>query len=121
MPLHVRIGNLHRITLFTVLKTLPNDVLLGTAFIEEHILAVLPDVEKIAVRKSTPVAIMKQYDMFANAAFTKQNMQNTHIRTHSETKDDPTLTIKYWNIVRVIKQKLVETQFVTTVMVTTKT
>lgn len=50
---------------FTVLKSVAVDVLLGTTFIDEHILATLADEEKAAVSKSTPITIMEQPNVSA--------------------------------------------------------
>lgn len=75
------------------------DVLLGTVFIDEYILAIIPDAQKVTVRKSTSVAMLKQFGISANALLTKQDRQNANVKTHCKTKDDQISIIKYSNTV----------------------
>lgn len=70
ITLHVRIGNLPTGLVFTVLKNLAIDVLLGLAFVGIHILGILPDDHQVPLRKSTPIAIIKQDEVSANVVFT---------------------------------------------------
>lgn len=58
--LHIRVGNLLTTVLFTAVENLPINVLVGTEYIDKHILAILPDKQKVTVQKSTPVAIVKE-------------------------------------------------------------
>lgn len=59
--------------------------------------------------------------MSASAVFRKENRQNPNTKTLFQTKDDQRLTVKYLNTVQVGKQKLLEPQSVTPMMVRTKT
>lgn len=45
---------------------------LDAALIDEYILAITSDEQKIAVRNSTPVTIVKQHDASANTLFTEK-------------------------------------------------
>lgn len=55
-----------------VIDKLPIDVLLGMTFIDEHILYILPEEQKITVRNSDPFAVIAQGNMPVNEAFTKR-------------------------------------------------
>lgn len=62
--------------LFTVVENLAIDVPHSTAFMDKHIHAILLEKQKVAVWKSTPVVIVKQNDMTANAVLTKRDIFN---------------------------------------------
>lgn len=68
-------------------------VLLGKSFINEHILAMLPDEQKVTVRKSTPVIIVKERNLPAYAVLRKHNIQGANIKTHLVATDDQRSTI----------------------------
>lgn len=59
ITLPVKIGDLRTIVLFTVVQNLAVYVLLDTTIIDEHIHTILPDQQKVPVRKPTPVAVVK--------------------------------------------------------------
>lgn len=69
-------------------------MLLSTAVIDEHIPAFLRGKQMVAVRKLTSVAILKQHEKSANAAFTKHNKQHANIKPHLEAKDRQGSTIE---------------------------
>lgn len=77
-----RIGDLLTVVLLTVVEKLPIDVLLGTAFIDHHILAILLDAQKVTLRNPTPAAIIKQHNESADAVFKEENTRNADIKTH---------------------------------------
>lgn len=58
--------------LFTSVKNLVIDVLLRTAFIDKQTLFIPPDEQKVIAPKSTPVAIVKQHNVSADAVITKK-------------------------------------------------
>lgn len=99
IKIYVTKGDLLTSVLFKVVENLAINVLLRTAFIYEHMVAILPGVRRVAVRKSTPVSILKQCDLSANAGFTKRNEQDESLKTHFETKGNQDLTIKQSNLV----------------------
>lgn len=61
--------------LFTVVEKSVTDVLLGSASINEHVLAARPDEQKVNILESTLVALLKKHDVSANAVFAKENTQ----------------------------------------------
>lgn len=81
---HIGFGDLLTALLCTVSENLAIDVLLDTASIDDHILAILPDEQRIAVRKSNPVYFEKQQDTSANAVSTKHNTEVANIKTYLE-------------------------------------
>lgn len=56
------------------------DVLLGTNFIDKHILAILTEEWKAIVRDSNPVAIIEQGNMPANAVLTTKDTEKVKMR-----------------------------------------
>lgn len=59
-------------------------MILGTAFIEKHIYANLSHENKVAIRKSTPVAVVKQRAVSAHAVCRKKNTPSMDMKTHFE-------------------------------------
>lgn len=84
--LHIRIGDSLTSVLFTVVKTLTIAVLVGTAFTDQHILAVLSDERRVTVRKLITVAIVKQNEIPDNTGSAK-NTQDANIKTHFKGKN----------------------------------
>lgn len=71
VALHLRVGDSLTTALFAFVKKLAIDVLLGVAFINDHIRAIRPDEQKVDVRESAAAAIMKHHDVSATAFFRK--------------------------------------------------
>lgn len=87
ITLHVRTGDLITGVLFTVVENLSIGAHLGTAFNDEHVLAILPNKQKVAVCKSTLVAITKQHNGTANAVYTKNNFEHSNTYTEIKTNE----------------------------------
>lgn len=96
---HDGIGDLLTSVLFSVVNILSIDVLLGTALINKHLLAILPEEQNVTVWKSTPGYIVKQHDLSGDAVLANHNTQDANIKTHLETKKDQRSTIKRSNTV----------------------
>lgn len=72
---HLIVGNKFTITLFPVVDKIAFDVLLGTTFIKEHILAILPDGQNTTFRDLNSAAIIGQENMPANSVLTIQSTE----------------------------------------------
>lgn len=57
-PTLITVSDLPTSPLFTVVENWAIDVLLDASSINEHILAILPDKQKVTVQKYTPVSIV---------------------------------------------------------------
>lgn len=95
-------------------------MLLDTAIIDEQILATLSERHKVTIQNSAPVTIMKQDNVSASTALRKENTQNANVQTHYEMKEDQRFMKRYWEVVRVAKQALLELLSVASVRVITK-
>lgn len=62
------------------------NVLLGTTFIDEHILPILPDKQKVVVQKYATVTIEEQHDVSAYALFIKASTLYEDIKSYFEGK-----------------------------------
>lgn len=105
--------------LFTVVESFAVDVLLGIALINELIFAIIQNIEKVTIRNSTPVAIMKRCNVSVNVLFTKKT-KNHDINTYFKAKENQGSAIKHSSTVRVTMQKLPKSFFVTLITVATK-
>lgn len=95
-------------------------MLLGTALIEEHILAILQEEQKVSVQNSPSIAIVRRQDVFGTEIFTEHNKQDTDIKTLLEATDEQRSTIKHSKTVPVAKQKLLVALSVTSSVVKSK-
>lgn len=67
ITLHIRFERLLITVLFTVVEYLETDVLLDKTFTEKHVLVVILDERKAAVRRTALFTIVKQNELDANA------------------------------------------------------
>lgn len=116
--LHIRTGDLPTIELFIVIEHFANLILIGKAFIDKHILASLPESQKLTVRKPTPATTVKHHYMPAVAVLTKHHQRAD--KNHFKAKSNHESTIKHLNAVSVDKQKFFEPLTVMPVRVTTR-
>lgn len=105
--------------MFTVVWHLAINVLLGTAFIDKHILFIRPNEQKVTLRMSTPLFIVEKHDVPANAVSWKKIRKIWTERLILRLKYNQRSTIKHSNTVRVCRQKFHEHLSVTQVVVTT--
>lgn len=94
ITLRIKIHDLPKTVLLTVVESFAKDLLFGTVSIDEHSLAILSDKQKVSSRESSTVAIVKQHDVFSIAFFTKYNTQCANLKTHLEATDDHRSTIE---------------------------
>lgn len=87
ITLHIWVVDLLTTLSFTVVEKLDFDVLLGTAYIDEHIFANVPDEQMVTVQRLRLVAVIKQYDISSIVVFTKQYTQDANIKPHLEITD----------------------------------
>lgn len=92
--LHINIGDLLTSAQPIVVGNLAIEVLLDTATIDEHKLAIVPDKQKLTVRKSLPVAIVTYHDVSANSVFTKERTQARDEKFHFDAMDAQRSTIE---------------------------
>lgn len=78
ITLSTKIGNLHTSAMLTVVEDFAINVLLGTAFIDEHILALRSDEQKVTAQKITPVSIVSQSEMYTYAVFAEKYAECGH-------------------------------------------
>lgn len=105
ITIHVGAGALSTRVLFSVLETLDINVLLGTALIDEHILAIILDEEKVSVQRWTTFHIVSQYNLSTTFVFRKVITQNANMKNDYKAKEDQRWTIDHSNTVSVSKQK----------------
>lgn len=98
ITLHVKIGGLLTSVLCTAVENWAIDVLLVAAFIDERIIALLPDGQKASVRRFTSVAIVKQYECLLTLSL-QTIVRRMRIRRLSLKKHDQGSTIKHSNTV----------------------
>lgn len=92
---------------------------LGTILVEEHILSILPDKWRANVRDSNPVDILEQGKIPAIAFLTTKDTENMANKIFYETGNTSENCEKYLFIVRVHKQLVPESLYLTVVRVTT--
>lgn len=120
MTFYVRIGDRPTTILFTVVNKVAVDLLLRTTSLDEHILAILPDEQKVTVCHWRPAAIMKQKNQPANAVLNTEDTGKVRKKTFYKTSKDTNKEEIQSTIVQVAKQLVLELLPVTPVMVTTK-
>lgn len=86
--LHIGIGDVLTSSLFTVYKSFATYYLPGTVFIDQQVLTIIPENQKITDQRSFSIFIINQHNLSANEVLRKENTQKADIKTHYETKDD---------------------------------
>lgn len=102
--IHLRINDLPTTLLFTIVKNLAIDVLLGIAFVDEQFFAILTDEQKVAGRNSTLLPIIKQQDASANRVFRNGSTQKSISKTQYDAIEGYRPTIRHTSTFRVVKK-----------------
>lgn len=77
ITLHLRIADLHTAVLFKV-ECLSIHMPVGKTFINENILGIVPDKQKVTVQRPTIVPNLKQHIMSANPSITEKQAESKH-------------------------------------------